>query len=180
MIYRFSKLHLPVARLTPAKAASHVNQFFERKRVGAKITAKVVGNHGTYTVSIKAESPSTLDSACSCYIGKHGGCHHCTALATTFLNEPDSFAASVPIALDAVSDLSDLRRYLEHVTLDELTERLREAGITQKAFAESIGMSPNHLTAVKSSERRNRQFYELGAIKLACLWVLEHLPHQTD
>lgn len=162
------------------KAARYIDQFFERKRTGSKITARVVGNHGTYAVSIEAGDPNGLVSACSCYIGKYGGCHHCAALATTFLHDPDSFAVSERVALSDVRDLAALHRYLEGTTLDELTDQLREAGITQKAFAESIGMSPKHLTAVKSSERRNRQFYELGAIKLACLWVLEHLSDQTE
>jgi hypothetical protein len=36
-------------------------------------------------------------------------------------------------------------------------------------------MNPRHLTAVKSKELRNRYFNELGAIKLASLWVLEHM-----
>jgi len=48
------------------------------------------------------------------------------------------------------------------------------AEITQKALAEGMGMNPRHLTAIKSSELRNRYFNELGATKLACLWVLEH------
>jgi hypothetical protein len=46
---------------------------------------------------------------------------------------------------------------------------------TQKEFAESIGMNSRHLGAVKSSELRNHYFNELGANKLACLWMLEHL-----
>ncbi len=41
-------------------------------------------------------------------------------------------------------------------------------------FAESIKMNTRHLSAIKSSELRNRYFNELGATKLACLWVLEH------
>jgi transcriptional regulator with XRE-family HTH domain len=51
---------------------------------------------------------------------------------------------------------------------------LKEKGIAQKAFAAGIGMSTQHLSAVKSSEIKNRFYHELGAIKLACLWVLEH------
>ena len=35
-------------------------------------------------------------------------------------------------------------------------------------------MNTRHLSAIKSSELRNRYFNELGATKLACLWVLEH------
>jgi len=53
-------------------------------------------------------------------------------------------------------------------------DQLKARGITQKAFAASIGMSTQHLAAVKASERRNRYFHELGALKLACLWVLTH------
>ena len=52
-------------------------------------------------------------------------------------------------------------------------------GITQKAFCESIGMSTRHLAAVKSSELRNRYYHELGAMKLACLWVLERFTDDT-
>ena len=52
-------------------------------------------------------------------------------------------------------------------------QQSRKQGVTQKAFVESIGMSSQKLSAIKSNERRNRDFYELGATKLACLWVLE-------
>jgi hypothetical protein len=31
-----------------------------------------------------------------------------------------------------------------------------------------------HLGAIKRSELRNRFFKELGAVKLACLWMLDH------
>jgi len=55
-----------------------------------------------------------------------------------------------------------------------LLGRLKEKGITQKTFAASIGMSTQHLSAVKSSELNNRFYHELGATKLACLWILEH------
>jgi len=52
---------------------------------------------------------------------------------------------------------------------------LKAKGISQAAFAETIGMNPRHLGAVKSSKKRNHFFNELGAIKLACLWMLEHV-----
>lgn len=35
----------------------------------------------------------------------------------------------------------DMLEYLRGVTLDDLIDQLRARGITQKAFAESIGMS---------------------------------------
>jgi hypothetical protein len=56
-----------------------------------------------------------------------------------------------------------------------LLTQLKDKGITQKAFAEQIGMNTRHLAAIKSSELRYHYFNELGATKLACLWVLEHL-----
>jgi uncharacterized Zn finger protein len=156
------------------KAQRYVDQFWNRVRRERSLTADVEGNHGTYHVSISVKD-GTLTSACSCYIGKHGGCHHCAALGATFLKDAGSFTIIVPTPLAAVSDPDSLRAYLDSVTLDELVQQLRQNGITQKAFAESIGMSSRHLSAVKSAEKRNRYFHELGATKLACLWVLEHL-----
>ena len=72
------------------KAGRYIGQFTDRTRRGTRIVAKVVGNHGTYTVSIQVEAQG-LSSACSCYIGKGGFCHHCVALGHTFLRSPDSF-----------------------------------------------------------------------------------------
>jgi hypothetical protein len=66
-----------------------------------------------------------------------------------------------------VAELAAARRYT--------TTQLKDKGITQKAFAEQIGMNTRHLAAIKSSELRHHYFNELGATKLACLWVLEHL-----
>ncbi len=63
-----------------AKAKRYVGQFFDRKLAGKKLSAKVEGNHGTYTVSITAKA-NGFNSACSCYVGSDGGCHHCDALA---------------------------------------------------------------------------------------------------
>ena len=154
------------------KAKKYIGQFFEATRFGTKLTAKVVGNHGTYTVSLQVKE-GRLSGACSCYIGKSGGCHHCQALAATFLRDPTKFIELKQRNLAEVHELADLPEYLRSVTLDELIQTLQKEGITQKAFAESIGMSSQKLSAIKSSERRNRYFHELGATKLACLWVLE-------
>ena len=77
------------------KANRYIGQFTDRTRTGTKIIAKVVGNHGTYTVSIDA-SGGGLTSACSCYIGKSGYCHHCVALAHTFLRNPEGFREIQP------------------------------------------------------------------------------------
>ena len=59
-----------------------------------------------------------------------------------------------------------------------MLDDLKANGTTQKAFAEAIGMNSRHLSSVKSSELRNRFYNELGATKLACLWVLEHFKQQ--
>ena len=96
------------------------------------------------------------------------------ALALTYLQNPADFK-EVPLKpREEVTLVGDLPSYLQSVTLDSLLQQMKEQGITQKAFAESIGMNPRHLTVMKSSEARNRYFNELGATKLACLWFLEH------
>ena len=64
------------------------------------------------------------------------------------------------------------------MTLETLLAELKANGITQSAFAASIGMNTRHLSAVKSSELRNHFFHELGATKLACLWVFEHIKQK--
>mgnify|MGYP001796249775 CR=1 FL=1 len=154
------------------KAERYVGQFFNATRFGTKIAAEVVGNHGTYTVSIQINQDQ-ITSVCSCYIGKHGYCHHCHALAATFLKQPNIFIELKQRTLDEVVSVTDIPEYLRSVTLDDLIQQLKKQGITQKALAESIGMSSQKLSAIKSSEKRNRYFHELGATKLACLWVLE-------
>jgi uncharacterized Zn finger protein len=125
-------------------------------------------------VSVQVEG-QRLSSACSCYIGKGGDCHHCHALALTFLSDPDAFQEIRPKTLNQIQSLPELEEYMQGTTLDALLRELKVKGITQKAFAASIGMNPRHLTAIKSSELRNRYYNELGATKLACLWVLEHI-----
>ena len=154
------------------KAKRYVSQFFERTRTGKVITGNVVGNHGTYTVSIEATG-DTISAACSCYVGGSGSCHHCEALAETFLQEPKSFKLIRRKTRKEVKALEDVAPYLKGVTLEALLQDLKKQGITQKQVAESIGMSSRHLSAVKSSELQHRYFHELGATKLACVWLLE-------
>ena len=155
------------------KSRRYVGKFFDRVRTGKKIVAKVEGHHGVYTVSITAKG-ADADSACSCYIGGDGYCHHCHALALTFLKEADSFTVVKQKRLKGVRAVSDLPAFLRGKSLNALLTQLKELGITQKALAEGMGMNPRHLAAINSSEKRNRYFNELGATKLACLWVLEH------
>ena len=162
------------SRAPSKKAQPYVNAFSAAVRTDTKITAKVVGNHGTYTVSIQLGTQG-LTSACSCYIGKHGHCHHCEALAITFVQAPSLFQVVTPTQRKDVRALTDVQAYLQSVTLEALLTQLKDKGIAQKAFAEQIGMNTRHLSAIKSSELRHHYFNELGATKLACLWVLEHL-----
>ena len=162
-----------------SKTLGYVGQFRERKRRGKNITAKVEGNHGTYTVTLEALDGG-LRSSCSCYIGKGGYCYHCHALAITFLNEPDSFVVVETRTREQVKNTPDVAAYLEGVTLDELLQELKKQGVTQQAFAAAIGMNSRHLSAVKSSEQRNHIFNELGATKLACLWMLDFVKKQQE
>jgi uncharacterized Zn finger protein len=162
------------SRIPGKKAQPYVKAFLAAVRTGTRITAKVVGSHGTYTVSIQLDAQG-LTSACSGYIGKHGYCHHCEALAITFVHDPSLFKVVTPKQRKDVRNLTDVQAYLQSVTLEALLTQLKDKGITQKAFAEQIGMNTRHLAAIKSSELRHHYFNELGATKLACLWVLEHL-----
>lgn len=159
------------------KALPYVNSFFAKQRRETRIVGKVVGNHGTYSVSIEPTAHGLM-SACSCYIGKHGYCHHCEALALAFLSNPSGFEVVHPVPAQDAGKLEDVRQSLETKTLTSLLDELKAKGITQKEFAACIGMNTRHLSAIKSSEARNRSFNELGATKLACLWVLEHFGKQ--
>ena len=159
------------------KARLYIGKFYACERIGNRITGKVEGNHGTYIVSIWVDG-GHVSSTCGCYIGKHGFCHHCAALAYTFIKSPETFQEVISKDKNDLSSLEDLPAYIKSTTLETLLAELKAKLITQKAFAESIGMSPQHLGAVKSSEKRNHFFNELGAIKLACLWMLEHIDQK--
>src|SRR5437867_495804 len=93
------------------KAKRYVGKFFDRVRVGERVVARVEGNHGTYTVSLEAKE-GRPSSAGSCYIGRDGYCHHCHALAATFLNDPQSFKVTKHKRLKQVQTLADLENYL--------------------------------------------------------------------
>jgi uncharacterized Zn finger protein len=111
------------------KARRYVGAFFDTTRIGTKIIAKVRGNHGTYIVSINLNQ-ETINAGCSCYIGKGGWCHHCEALAQTFLDNPDSFGAREQTRLGSIDTLADLHAYLQNTTLDSLLNELKSRGIT--------------------------------------------------
>ena len=156
------------------KASRYFKEFYNKTKTTHQIKANVVGNNGEYIVTLKVKN-GKIESACSCYIGKGGGCHHCEALAYHFWADPKSFRKITTPRRQNVMDLESLQKYLEGITLEDLISKMKKKGMTQTAFAESIGMSSRHLGAIKSAERRNRRFHELGATKLACLWVLENI-----
>src|SRR5437667_10670091 len=160
------------------KAKRYVGQFFDRTLTDNKITAKVEGNHGIYRVSINVKGKET-DSACSCYIGRDGGCHHCHALALTFIKDPDSFTVIRKKKLTSIRTLEQLETYLKQTKLDTLLEDMSSREITNENFAENIGMNPRHLSSINSCEKRNMFYNELGATKLACLWVIEHIAKKS-
>ncbi len=154
------------------KVNRYIGKFYGRQIKNDRIFAKVVGNHGEYTVSIKLDG-QRVKFNCSCYIGKHG-CHHCVALAHTFVKDSESFEIVSETKRSAVKNTEQLGKYLDYVTLSELLDELKSVGISQKEFAEAIGTTSAHITSVKSSEARNRFYKGLGAFKLACLWMIEN------
>lgn len=161
-------------RAIDAKVKRYVDAFFDMTRLDDQISGRVDGNHGVYTVTIRLQD-GRLSSACSCYIGGSGGCHHCAALAHTFLRDPEQFTVVERVERSAITTLEDVDAYVSSHPLADLLAEMRAKGITQKAFCEAIGMNPRHLSSVNSSEKRNHFFNELGAIKLAVLWALENL-----
>lgn len=154
------------------KVNRYIGKFYQRQIKNERILAKVKGNYGEYTVSLKL-GERCVDFNCSCYIGKHG-CHHCVALAHTFLKDSESFELINEVGRSGIKNLEQLGKYLDYVTLGELIDELKSAGISQKEFAEAVGTSSQHLSSVKAGEARNRFFKGLGAIKLACLWMIEN------
>jgi len=102
------------------------------------------------------------------------------SISRTFLNDTSAFREVKPKGLEEIHNLQELGEYLQGVTLDSLLKELGANGIKQNALAESMGMNPRHLSSIKSSELRNRYHNELGATKLACLWMLEHLCKGTS
>jgi uncharacterized Zn finger protein len=145
------------------KIKNYINKFFETKEYEDKITGKVEGNYGIYNVSIVFKD-DRLDHRCSCYLG--GKCHHSNALAYTYVYSPSIFEKVEKIDL---LEIDNLKEYIDQFTLEELLSKIKKAGISQKKFAESIGMIPRHLTSIKSCELSNRFYHELGQQNLlAC------------
>jgi uncharacterized Zn finger protein len=158
---------------TTQKVRSYIDKFSDREFLGNKIRAKTEGNYGVYTVVIEKKY-SMITSSCVCYIGKNGGCHHCAALAHTYINNYDSFDTIEKYTPKKIQNLDMLNSYIQSVTLSELLSQLKQKGISQKAFAESLNMSTAHLGSIKRCEERQHYYHELGVTKLACLWLLQN------
>jgi len=161
-------------RVDPAdtKARRYVGRFFDCRRIGLKIIADVQGNHGTYTVSIDTGTqPPT--SACSCYVGAGGGCHHVRALAHTFLDAPASFLPQETRTREQVRTLEDLALYLETTPLETLLAELKAHGLPPRQVEELLGAGKRTLSEAARDEARNERTDTLGALKLACLYLLE-------
>ncbi len=107
--------------LADVKAQRYVGRFFHRLRLGRKIVAEVVGNHGTYAVSLHVGAGRVAGS-CSCYVGSRGECHHVRALAQTFLEDPQSFAVQEAGTRGQPLTLDDLPRALSAHSRHELVE----------------------------------------------------------
>lgn len=154
------------------KARRYVGQFFNRRRIDLKIIADVEGNHSTYTVSIDTgtEHPT---SACSCYIGAGGGCHHVRALAQTFLDAPDSFVPQETRTREQVRTLDDLALYLETTPLKALLADLKAHDLSPKQAGTLLGAGRRTLNNAAQDEAHNQRADTLGALKLACLYLLE-------
>jgi hypothetical protein len=111
------------------KARPYVNAFSAAERRGTKITGTVVGNHGTYTVSIQLD-PQGLTSACRCYIGRHG---HCEAFARTFLADPGAFKTLKVTQRQDIRAFTSVQASLQSVTLEAwLTPRKAKAQRTRR------------------------------------------------
>jgi len=164
-------------RVAPAdvKAGRYVGQFFNRHRIGLKIIADVEGNYGTYTVSIDASTePPT--KACSCYIGAGGSCHHVRALAQTFLDDPASFVPQETRIREQTRTLDDLALYLETMPLETLLADLKAHALSPRRLGELLGAGRRTLSDAARDKARNRRADTLGALKLACLYLLERCP----
>jgi uncharacterized Zn finger protein len=166
-------------RIDPAdvKARRYVGQFFNRRRTGLRIIADVEGNHGTYTVSIDTSTePPT--GACSCYIGAGGGCHHVRALAQTFFDAPESFDPQETRTREQVRTLDDLALYLKMTPLKALLDGLKAHGLSQRQVGDLLDAGRRTLSDALRDEARNERAGTLGALKLACLYLLEWV--ETD
>ncbi len=128
-------------RASPSeKAKRYIGQFFESDAHQIEDHWQGAWQPGTYVVSIESTA-DRVSSGCSCYVGKGGFCHHCEALAHTFLQEPSAFREVQPTAREAIRSLADLQTYLQGVALQTLLAELKASGITPTAFAASIGIN---------------------------------------
>lgn len=164
-----------------AKTQHYIGAFFDMFSLRHGIYAKVQGNHGIYRVSIFPEK-SHPEATCSCYIGKDGYCHHCEALAHTFLLNPLAFTI---IPEQHIADIigatipEQINTATRSAALADIVEELERNGIRVKDVAESMGLSAQRFRAMIKRERQQGIVDDLTPIKLACVWLF-HQFHTTQ
>ncbi|WP_141509057.1 helix-turn-helix domain-containing protein [Candidatus Chloroploca asiatica] len=162
------------------KTQKYINTFFDIFTLRNGLYAKVQGNHGVYRVSI-FEYNDQIDATCSCYIGKHGYCHHCEALARTFLLDATTIP---PVPAYHIADVrtattpEQINQYIRSTALAELLQELERNRISIKSVAASLGVSPQRIRALIKKEQHQGVVDELTPIKLSCLWLLDQLNRE--
>ncbi|MHB0869159.1 MAG: hypothetical protein ACYC66_06335 [Chloroflexota bacterium] len=164
--------------LADIKARRYVGRFFHRRRVGRRIAAEVEGNHGTYSVSISVGARG-VSASCSCYVGARGECHHVRALSQTFMEEPETFAPQETRTRRQLRTLDDLQVYLESASLETLLVELHGRGLDQGQLRSMLGMGRRTLGDALQGEKQGDPSNTAGALKLACLYLLEWREAET-
>jgi predicted XRE-type DNA-binding protein len=159
------------------KAQKYVNVFFDVFALRGGLYAKVEGNHGVYRVSL-FHFNNQIDATCSCYIGKSGYCHHCEALARTFLLNPTSIPTIPAYQLADISAAAtpeQIYHFTRSAALAEILQELERNRVSIKSVAESMGLSPQRIRALMKKEQQQGILDELIPLKLASIWLLGHL-----
>ena len=136
------------------KAKRYMGQFFETTRSDRRSPARCMA-----TMAPTSCPSSPQRTACRPAVAAISAKAAFATIAkrwrTRSSESPQIFREVQPTAREAIRSLADLQAYLQGVTLETLLAELKANGITQTAFAASIGMNTRHLSAVKSSELRN-------------------------
>jgi uncharacterized Zn finger protein len=115
----------------PAKVREYVDsdRMIDRLRIGEALSARIVGNYGTY--SVRLDTPSSgLSFSCSCPSYEYP-CKHARALALTYIEAPESF-----------TDLADVRAELERRSKDELVQDVLDCIAEHPRLMQTLGLMP--------------------------------------
>jgi uncharacterized Zn finger protein len=115
----------------PAKVREYVDsdRMIDRLRIGEALSARIVGNYGTYSIRLEARS-SGLNFSCSCPSYEYP-CKHARALALTYIEAPESF-----------TDLAEIRTELERRRKDELVQDLLDCIAEHPRLMQTLGLMP--------------------------------------